>query len=213
MRTIKILGLAAVSALAAMALVGATTASADSLCTTNAGHPNTCPAGNIYTGNVLGKTSSAVLLNESKEQLEKCTGQVLGNGSSIVNEGSHKGLSILLQPLSFTNCEGICKKATGKVGSNLLVEALTLDAWVTADGALAPGAELEECFLGVKCNYELESAKQLLTASGSTLTATQVPLKRTSGSALCPAKGFWDAAYAVTKDETGGGSIFITSLP
>lgn len=207
------LGLAAFAALAAMAFVGATAASADSLCTTNAGHPNECPAANVYKGNVLGKSSSAILLNESKEQIEKCTGEVLGNGSSIVNEGSHKGLSILLEPLKFTNCEGICKKATGKVGSNLLIEALTLDAWVTKDGELAPGAQLEECFLGVSCTYELESAKQLLGASGNTLTASQVPLKRSAGSTLCPAKGFWDATYTTTKDEAGGGSIFATALP
>jgi hypothetical protein len=211
MRHLKTLGLVAVAALAAMAFVGATSASADSICTTNAGHPNSCPV--TYTGNVLGTSGSAVLLNGSKEQIEKCTGTVLGLGSTYENEGAHIGFKMLLEPLLFTNCEGICTKATGHVGSWMLVEALTLDAWVTADGALAPGAELEGCFFGVKCNYELTNAKQLLSISGNTITASQVPLTRTSGSSLCPATGFWDATYTETKDEVGGGSLFVTALP
>lgn len=213
MRTLKILGLASFAALAAMAMA-ATTASADSLCTTNAGHANECPSANLANGqNVLGKTSSAILLNEKKEQIESCTGEVLGNGSSFTQEGSHKGFVMLLQPLKFSNCAGICTKANGKVGAILLTEALTLDAWVTKDGELAPGAVLEGCFLGVTCTFELESAKQLLGISTDTLIANQVPLIRTAGSGLCPAKGFWDATYLVTKDEAGGAPLFVTSLP
>ncbi len=210
-RLVRMFGMAAIAALAAMAFVTVTSASADSLCLEPGLHKGECKK--VWTGDVLGLTNSAVLLNLSNEPIETCHSEVLGLGKTIKNQGSHIGLEILIDPLIFDHCEGICTEAKGSVGAWLLIEALPLDAWVTKDGTLKAGATLKGCFLGVECTYELTNEPQLLGVTEDLLVATEVPLARTAGSSLCPATGRWDAKYLVTEDKPNGAPIYVAALP
>lgn len=206
------LGLAAIAALAAMAFVGASTASADVLCTESGKHNAKCNS--IWTGNVKGLTEAgnpALLLNSSKGVEEECHSTVLGLGATIEDEGDHTGLKILLEALQFSECSGICTTVTGERPSWLLVQTLALDAFVTKDGAEKAGAKLSGCPLGITCKYELTNEPQLLIVSGNTITASEVPLTRTGG-AFCPASATWDAKYLITKDETNGAPIYLAAL-
>jgi len=206
------IGLAAAASMAVAAFVGVAGASADSLCLEPGHHASECPLAQRYTGNVVGLTEgkTALLLNASGGTEVACEGTVLGLGPGT-NEGAHVGLKILQEALEFKECSGICNKATGENPSFLLIEALTLDAFVTKDGAAKPAAKLEGCPFGIACKYELKNEPQLLSASGNTITATKVPLTRVSG--FCPSEGFWDATYHVTKDEVNGAPVYLAALP
>ena len=217
MRSMKMVGLAVLSALAAMAFVGAGSASADALCETNPGHANSCPtplaSGTLIKGNTTGK--NAFLLNASKEPTMTCRSSALG--SLGASHGPHKGVLGLLTSLLFSECEGLCPKATGH-SAPFLFEALVLQLLVhvrthNATG-LKPGALLEGCtFFKVNCLFQIQEDSALLTISGDTMTANNVPLVRSGHSGLCPASGFWDATYLMTLDTPDLKPIFFTSLP
>lgn len=219
MRFIKMLGLAAVAALAAMAFVGATSASADTACLENVGHANECPPAKRWTGNVTGLTNAgepALLLDSFKNVLEKCNSEVLALW--IENEGSHKGVKYLIDTagIKFTGCTGICNKATSEAPAWLLVEALALDAWVSKHGTLAVSAKLEECEFGVNCLYRFTNETQLLKAESDFIIAKEVPLTESTKEFLCPNSTTWDGKYLVREDETGGtegGVLYAAALP
>ncbi len=217
MRLIKMLGLGALAALATMAFVGVTGASADSLCLEEGHHATECPLAKQFTpGNVLGKTGTekAKLLQNGTTE-EECNSQVLGLGTTYTNNGTHKDFKILVDTgaLVFTNCTGLCEEATSTTPAWLLVEALTLDAFVLPDPTAHPRALLKKCFLGVECEYEFTSANQLMSISGNSITASSVPLTLAKGSG-CPNNNMsFDAKWFVTKDETGGAALFVAALP
>jgi hypothetical protein len=218
MRLIKMLGLAAVAAMAVMAFAVAS-ASADSSCNESGLHAGECKS--VYTGSLKGLTPAgepALLLGPELRVEEKCHGETLVN--QLSNEGSHKGLLLLGEPLKFgldaggAKCEGLCTEVKGENASLLLLEALTLDLWVSKDpsAAGAPAAKFQGCPLGATCLYTLLSEPQLLTGTGSQIIADHIKLNRTQGT-FCPSEGFWDAKYNVTKDEVGGAPLFAAALP
>lgn len=213
------LGLAAIAALASMALIGATSASADSLCTESGHHASECPAAKIYKGNVLGLTlpGKPALLLENGKIKEECHSQVLGLGSTITNEGSHKGMKILIDTgaLTFTKCTGLCSNAESTRPAWLLLNALTLDAFVSPDEVLLSGARLFNCLFNIECEYEFTSDNQLMSIGEiDTITASSVPLKKSGGSALCPNNVMsFDATWLTTKDEEKGTAISVAALP
>ncbi len=72
---------------------------------------------------------------------------------------------------------------------------------------------LKKCFLGVECLYELEKEKSwLLSLATDTLTATDVPLLRSSGSSLCPELGYWDATYLTVTDDESKVPVYVAAL-
>lgn len=219
MRLIKILGLAAFAALAAMAFVGATTASADVPCLESGHHTSECPANKIWKGDIVGLTAvgTPALLLKNGAVEEECHSQVLALGSTFTNEGSHTGFEILVDTgaLTFTNCTGICEEAHSTRPAWLLVEALTLDAWVTEDKAGLPRAKLENCIFGVTCEYQFTNMTQLLKVEGDLIIAASVPLERTAG-ALCPNNNMsFDAKWLVREDVNGtpGEPLYAAALP
>jgi hypothetical protein len=188
-RLIKILGLAAIAALASMAFIGATSASADSFCLEPGHHSNECPAAKIYKGNVTGLTNgkTAILL-ENGSIKQECHSTVLALGSTIKNEGAHIGVEVLVDTgaLTFTGCSGLCANAESTRPAFLLLQALTLDAFITADGAGLSRARLFNCTFGIECEYQFKNASQLTAIGTDTIIATNVPLEKVGGSFLCP---------------------------
>jgi hypothetical protein len=209
------LGLAAVAALAAMAFVGASTALADVPCLESGLHATgTC--GSVWAGNIKGLTpvgEPALLLGPNLRVEEACHGEGLALGATGTNEGSHTGFKILLEPLNFSGCKGLCEEVVGENPSWLLLEALTLDGWVTSDGTSKPGAKFQKCPLGVTCLYTLSGAEPWLLKGESDLgIADHVALARTQGT-FCPSEAFADAKILLTKDEVNGAPIYLASLP
>jgi hypothetical protein len=204
-RLIKMLGLAAVAALAAMAFVGASTASADTLCEVNT---NPCPeanrvaAGKLIAG--LATNQSAKLLNQNKEALLTCNSETLGK---VTATGGGKPVLGEISKLLFTNCVGSCTKAHG-FNLNYKVEAIAAAGHALVSkgtGAGKPGATVEGCPFGVTCKFEITNASALLKVSGDTLTASEVPLTLLNPGlcSILASAGFWDATYLTTLDVGG----------
>jgi len=220
------LGLAAVAALAVMAFAVAS-ASADVPCTVSS-HTGSCSGagGTAYTGNILGLDTGTALLLEGTSVKETCKSTVLGLAGT--NEGNHVGYKSLVDvgELDFFECSGLCENATNLRPAWLLVEALTLDAWVTEDGAGKPRAELFNCLFGAHCVYEFTNATQLLKIETRVLknekgevigedpliVASSVPLTKISGIG-CPSSNLsFDAKWLLEKDEAGGAKLFVAAL-
>lgn len=223
MRYVKMLGLAAIAALAAMAFVGASSATAETLCEENVGHANECPVGKrVAVGeNVVGLAEKAQLLGPNLEVKVDCKSEALGKLTK--NEGPHIGLVVLITKLLFTPCTEAseCAKAHGHVNFLLLAESLPLDVWAfdhpDIPGILKPGARLEECgFLkNVTCLYEIAGEKALLLIEGDSLKADHVPLLLSNNQIGCDHEGFWDATYLVTLDPAGNHEtpLYLAALP
>ena len=225
MRLIKMLGLAAVAAVAAMALIGSGTASADSLCLEDPvvnGHNGECKAEKIWKGPVIGLAlNKATLLAEGLET--KCDSETLAD--YVSNEGAHIGLYLLVLHLTFTNCTGACKTAKAENLPYLaLANALKLHVIFTKHpgGPGNPAALLECTLFGfpVNCLYEQPEALLTyeLTTEGGALKA-EVPLLRGGDSGICPAKGTWHALYDIYEDlglgppAKEGARLWLTALP
>jgi hypothetical protein len=229
MRLIKMIGLAALIALAAMAFVGASSVSADSLCLVDpviGGHNGECPAEKVYKGPILGLAKSSVILAEGLETL--CKSEFLADW--IKNEGAHIGLELLILHFIISECKGSCKSTKAEnLPYKVLAVALKLHVIVTGDGKGNP-AWLKECTLfgfPVNCLYEAKEAllEYELGEPGKTNAALKalVPLTRGGDSALCPASGEWHALYEIYKDlgelsslppiGKEGAPLYLTALP
>jgi hypothetical protein len=207
----KMLGLAVVAAIAALALAGVGTAMASgttALCKENV---TTCPEAQRYpAGTVIeGLSTNPVLLGTFGGFF---TGSIACEHSVVAGKLDAKvgtPLTGTIEKITFTgNCHstfgGECTVTTVKTGKIDLL-------WISANlgTATSLGAEIEvKCggFPAVECTFGGEpklhaegSPAKELTASGATLTALR-------GSA-CPTNPRWDALYKIVKPE---GSLFIT---
>ncbi len=208
MRYAKILGLAAIAALASMAFIGAGSASADTLCHTNPGHDKECPAGSrlpvgeLIEAESIGKAELLASIGNVK-----CDSQGLGK---IVETGNHKPVLGLLETLTFTACEGACSKAKAHSAPfHLEVQANGLNPYAQPhpSSTLLPGGLLENCTFGINCLYEVTSHLADLgeIESGATGDVLKflVPLLRSGHSAFCPEKSEWHARYLLRSDLPG----------
>ena len=216
MRFIKALGLAAMSALAAMAFAGAFNASADTGCIVSVADSGECPAASrLAEGTAItASTPKATLTAEGLSAVE-CESSV--SGKITKNDGPHTQLLGLITSLLFTNCKGGCTVAKAE---NLpyLVEALALTLiWhVKKDEIGNPAALLEHCTIfNVSCLYETASALLKFDPPGAStpaeLLAENVPLIRGKDSELCPGKGTWNANYKLTAPNAG--KLWLAALP
>jgi len=212
-RLIKMSGLAVLAAMATMAFVGASSASADVLCTEDVKHTGTCPAGKVVPANTLivGLAEKALLLNKEGKVEEECHSTTLG--TYLGSAGSHAGLNGLITLFDFTNCVGLCKEAIGHSAPfKLFASAASLHATVTSHSgsSLRPGAKLQGCPFGVTCLYQTPSA--LLKLGLDTLIAEKIPLERSTFSFVCPDETFWDATYLVTTDDANKTPLYVALL-
>jgi hypothetical protein len=197
MKHLKLIGLAMMAAMAAMAFIGAGSASADTLCKVST---NPCPEASRYPiPTTISAESNAATLTGGSFSVT-CASKV--SGKTTANHGSI--LLGLIESLTFTGCSGSCNAASA-VNLPYLAEANATGGGsgtllVKSDGTGNPGATLKGCTIfGVECTYTSSSITlDLKGGNPATIVASSEPLTRTGGSALCPEKGSWTATYTVT---------------
>jgi hypothetical protein len=211
MRVIKTLGLSAITAIAAMAFLGASSASAAVLCKeTPTGEPAVCPeaatygAGTIIEGTAVNPELTSdladVICKHSETEAEITS---TGNAEETVTG--------TIWSLNFTECRttDIVPTACTVTVRNLPYHA-EVD-WVegTHDGRLTvvdhgsgnPGALVECVGDLIDCTFE-KGLFDLPLEGGNPahITANQVQLE--SQGAVCPEEAFWDATYEATGENT-----------
>jgi hypothetical protein len=147
----------------------------------------------------------AVLLSSIGEV--KCNSLAL---AEVVATGNHEPILALLHTLTFTNCEGACKKAKAH-SAPFHLEIYADDAVTPLDvfaqphpkdeTKLLPGGLLEECsFANLNCLYQVESDLALVGKVEKDELIFLVGLKRSGDSSFCPSTAEWHAKYLVTLD-------------
>lgn len=210
MRLIRIGGLAAIAAFAAMAFIGASASSAGSfLCEKNV---TVCPeaerlsVGSELQGLTLEKGGLSLLL-VNKEIKEECGISVLGELKS------NTPVQVLITSLTYYNCVGICKKVAENIPYLLEGVASEHMAFLKEDGKGKPAILLSECLFGAECLYEQTAASQLLDATNSELVALGMPLtKKTHANDLfCPSsETTLDASILLSLDKKPETMVFLT---
>jgi hypothetical protein len=204
----KILGLAVVVALALMAFVGASSASATVLCKVST---SPCPEGEKYeSGTVIEGTATNATLTSNLATV------VCGHSETVAeveNAGSSSTtVTGTITALTFTNC--VANKLTpctvevnglpfhAEVHWTAGVNG-TLTAKAHAGGAL-PGANVV-CGTLLSCTFE----RSLFTlpingGNPANIVANKVSLERTAfgGTPLCGSEAFWDATYTAVGENT-----------
>jgi hypothetical protein len=194
MKYLKILGLAAIAALALTAVAGAGTASAAKLCK-NVTCTEHYPSGTVLSSKL--KTGTNALLTSSFGTVTCKKSTVGGKTTSTEAHGE-------ITSFTFTEC-------TDPFGSPCTVKAVNLS--YTAKGAATgsgngtltvspkagggnPGAHVE-CGSFMNCTFTVSSITLAVTGGApATITANKEPLLREGG--FCPSEAFWDATYEVT---------------
>jgi len=207
---VKILGLAAVAAMALMAFVGASSASATVLCkvTPTGTNPATCPTAETYgAGTVIEGTAVDAKLTASGVGFPNVTCNHSVTSASISNTGSASTtVTGTITALDFTECETEGSHTPCEVE----VENLPYHAEVhwtsgTHNGVLTvkshgsgnPGAKVI-CSGVIECTFSKTLFELTVTGGNPAhVTAAQVPLSLTS-LGLCPTSATWDATYVAT---------------
>lgn len=200
MKHLTALGLSIAAALAAMAFVGAGTASATVLCKTT-----TTPCGSrVVNGTVIDasliKETSALLTETGGGTLDKCTGSTAKG--KITQEGSSTTTTTgSIEQLTWSGCTFPTTTVTlGKVEAHHITG--TDNGTLTADAEI--GVTMNTVFFG-SCVFGVKSGTDLGTGTGGNpeivdVNATAVKL---SGSAFaCPETSKFTATYVNT--EPGG---------
>ncbi|MGN6276147.1 MAG: hypothetical protein ACTHNP_09515 [Solirubrobacterales bacterium] len=209
MKSLKMLGLAAIAALGLMAFVGAGTASATVICKTNL---NPCPAEwMVSTGtNIVSSLATSATLETSgstPETLDTCTGGSV-SGPTEQTGSSTETVSIKVPKENIT-WSG-CTRTTDTVSGG------TLEFHYEGSGKLTVTVKEIQVTVnigGVSCTYGYGSEYKDLatidppegTRTHATITInTLVP--KTEGSFACPKEPRWTASYEVT--EPNGGALW-----
>ena len=226
MKLVKMLGMAVAAALASMALLGTSAASADSACLVDppGGAFGECPAGAVWNGPIIGLSQEAVF--KVHGTTTKCRSRFLADYNG--NEGPHLGVLYLVLSLTFTECIGACQNAFAE----RLPYLLLVKAWPNQHAILRhdfngpPSVLLENCLiLGIPLNclyklpqnslldYLLELNDQLLPLAGA--LRANLPLTWAGDDMLCPMGAKFEATYLIYEDfnELEGGELFFTALP
>jgi len=198
MKYVKMLGLAAVAALALMAFVGVGSASATTLCKTNS---TPCPAewkvkkGDKLTASLDPKTTA--LLQAGFANVTCTESHVEG---TVENEGSEtETVSGPVTSVTFGSCN--CEEVKVNVGGSLeLHYTEKMNGTLTSKGATAT----VKC-AGVTCKYKTAaSGTHMGTLTGSDATGGAATLdiathlEKHEGSFLCANSAEWTASYVVT---------------
>lgn len=195
MKYLKMLSLCVVAAIAAMAVIGAGTASATKLCSINS---SPCPAGNTY-----GKGTAI------KTQLVPGTSSVMSSGfvtitctentmsGKTTNEGGAGAVTGEISSVAWKNC-------TSNLGSCTASSLKTpWPAEVTGSGGNGtltvqhPGGKFT-CG-GTTCEYEGSKASVSVTGGNPAhAKASNISFSKIGGSFLCSSTASWSAEFEVT---------------
>lgn len=201
MKYLKMLGLAAVAAMALMAFLGASSASADVLCSVN--NTPVCPTGNVVTEieATIASGGSAALTNTAGEPLVTCTesgvsGTVAKQGNGVEPEGS-------ISSLTWGGCNHTAD--TIKNGSLKIETRISKNEKgeeVHTNTLTASGTEVTVSILGVSCTYGPGATPISvgdLTVGSPAIVHANTVVNKTAGSFVCPSTAGWVATYTVTK--------------
>lgn len=200
MKTLKMFGLAAIAALGLMAFLGASSASADVLCTENI---NPCPKGKTVTTIVATLHESSTLHNTAgTETFDTCTESTVGG--SIEHQGEGVNPSGNVTTLDW-GTSAPCTHTTDTVKPGEL-EVDTVEGRSTVTSR---GAEVTVTIGGVSCIYGTGtgvSLGDLTPGTPATLDVNAAVLK-TGGSFACPSSARWTAHYTITNHT----SVFVVT--
>jgi hypothetical protein len=178
MRFIKMLGFAMVMAIAAMAFIGAGSASA-TLCLVN---KTPCPAGSQYP------VPSTILISSGAVKITGSVTVLCASHITLVHEKTDTGKKLLgsFKLLDWTNCTGCTKVTTTALGT-----------WddqpigETGNGQLLPlnvTILMQECPFGLDCTMKSTNGTTELTLDGGTINGSAQGLANTtltSSGGLC----------------------------
>lgn len=209
MRLVKMLGLAVVSAIAAMAFVGASSALATqntALCKID---ETPCSAENRWTElHAIAVNPTLLVPNQPNitcnESLAKAT--VLGLGTAPNAQIAH------LTALTWTHClrnEVVCEVETRLLGLFKILRTAVGLAEVASEGTTV----LVKCGAFIHCSYKTPAASRLhglgaeLPTHAGLLSAEAFKVEKDNAHPviICPNEAFWDAKYQPLED------VFITS--
>lgn len=186
MKYLKMLGLAAVAAMALMAVVGASTAAADEICTSSSCTTtiSTIEASQSGTG-VLETTGGTELISCKAGDIHiKVTKQGVGV----------KTIEGTVETLKFTECTGtVTTIKPGTVTGTV--------AGAEAGTFTSVGAEVTTGILGTTCTFGTGAGTDLGTTANTGLTVNTI-VKKTAGGFLCPAEARWTASFKITNHST-----------
>jgi hypothetical protein len=219
-RLVKTLGLAMVAALAAMAFIGAGSASADPfgvICHLGSPTAGECPSGSLpFTGEVLGTSSEGDTFTSSFVTV-KCEGDMKGKITNAGSATTHPAGAI--DQVSWKGCtNNIGCSTTTAVAEGLSwgilalangLEGLLHVSNVKGSFTLSGGGFC--AFGAIKCVYAATTVLPTLLShtanSPAQIHANKLPLTEQAGSSgACSETGTWSALYDVKPvDATKGG--------
>lgn len=197
MKYLKMIGLAAVSAMALMAFMGASTASADELCTTTAVN-NMCPEGKLITEihGTLKKGTSAKLTDTEGFTLDTCTAGTV----KIKNTSQGTGVNPItgsVEALTWGEAGTSCAFTTDTLanGSTSATQATGGGTTVTSKGSQVTinTGLFGSCVYGTGEGTDLGS-----TANGGNELVINATVNKISGGFACPTTAKWSATYTIT---------------
>jgi len=200
MKHLKILGLAAVAAMALMAFLGAGTASATVLCKTQMGFTSCYVAGWEYpvtTSVEITQTPATTMV------LETTGGVVLDTcvGSTLSGSMTFAGAAIATPQIALAKLEwGACSRTThtlklGKLEVHHISE--TDNGTLTATGGIEVTINtiFGSCVFGTG---EALDVGKLTGGNPATINTQKAVIPKISGNAACPAHAVWNAQFTVT---------------
>jgi hypothetical protein len=213
MKHLKIVGIAAVAAMAFMAVIGAGTASAanTTLCKVE---ESPCKAENHYAiGTAISSTSSNATLTSNLGSVV-CTKSSVG-GKTTTTGSSKTDVEGKIESLSFTGCELTTpffgtKHACTVTSINTPYKAVITNnggtkgtLTVSSGGTGDPGAKVDCGQSVLRCQFTAKSlvldALSTTATMAAMITAEAEPLERTVyEGGICPSESKWDATYEVT---------------
>jgi hypothetical protein len=188
MKYIKMLGLAAVAAMALMAFAG--TASATDL---------TSPAGTVYEGEIVATAESSLTLQAGFSTVTCTESTVAGTPNSF-----GATVSGPITTLDFSNCPETTVTPEKNAEGNYGTLSIAVDKKGPNGNLSGSGSRVKIVKSGVTCYYETSNTPLgTLTGSSTTgKTATMdinATLKRGTGSSFfCASEALWSGSYVVT---------------
>jgi hypothetical protein len=196
MKHIKVLGLCLLGALAAMALMGAGTASATKLCSEN---KSPCPAGSTVKtgaaikGQLVAGTKAVFVTSFLTVE---CTESTI-DGKTTSEGGAGVSVKGEITAVAWKNC-----KSNG--GGACTTSALSLP-WLTevtgsgGSGTMTVSNAVGKFTCGITCEYEAKTAAVSATGGNPALIkANKVSFSKKGGSFFCPATATWSSEYEIT---------------
>ena len=203
MKYLKMVGLAAVAAAALMAVVGAGTASATELCSTNT---TPCTGTKYGTGTTLKAslvTGTEAVLSTNLDTVKCAASTVEGKTTSAGGSGATvvKGEIVSPSGLTFTSCKdsfgNTCEVKAVNLPYNAEVSGSGEAAELVVTSTAGAGATVK-CGSIINCTFTTKSASLAVKglATPPVASAEGISLARTGG--LCPSTSTWTAKYQIT---------------